>query len=211
MSTIYLVRHAEKPDSEAQGVDAAGAADPESLIPRGWQRAGAYAVYFGPGLPAPDRIYAAAAVEEKVAPHTKVGSKSRRPVETITPLAQKLGQTPVTTYTKGEEADLVAAIVGLDGHTLVCWQHEAIPDIARAIMGSAAGIPDPWPGDRFDVVWRFVRAHTSDADMPDADMPDAGTADAGTADAGKHHAGKDWAFDQVCPCLLGGDKSKPIT
>jgi broad specificity phosphatase PhoE len=187
MSSIFVIRHAEKPDAKAQGVDDKGVADPDSLIPRGWQRAGALAVYFGSGLPAPNRIYAAAADKEKVAPHTKVGSKSKRPVETITPLAKKLGQTPVETYTKGQEADLAAAIAALAGVTLVCWQHEAIPDIARAIMGAAAGIPDPWPDDRFDVVWRFVRS-----------------------DAGKSDAGKNWVFDQVCPCLLGGDQSKPI-
>ena len=52
------------------GIDETGGQDPESLTPRGWQRAGALAVFFGSkaGLPAPDRIYAAAAGKEKVAP-----------------------------------------------------------------------------------------------------------------------------------------------
>ncbi len=172
MSTIYVIRHGEKPDGVCQGVDITGAADPESLIPRGWQRAGALASYFGPKgePPAPDRIYGSAA------------RKSKRPVETVTPLARKLKINPIETYTKGDEAGLVAEIAGLDGITLVCWQHEAIPGIAKLITAMTAGIPDPWPGDRFDVVWRFTRA-------------------------GK---GKPWTFDQVCQGLLAGDGTKPI-
>jgi broad specificity phosphatase PhoE len=173
MSTIFVMRHAEKPDGVNQGVDITGAVDPESLIPRGWQRAGALASFFGPRgtLPAPDRIYASAA------------GKSKRPVETVTPLARKLKQNPIETYKKGDEAGLAAEIAGLDGTTLVCWQHEGIPEIVRLIKGDLAGIPNAWPADRFDVVWRFTRA-------------------------GK---GKPWAFDQVCQDLLAGDGTKPIT
>ena len=184
MSAIYLIRHAEKPEGKLQGVDENGKDDPESLIPRGWQRAGALAVFFGSpaGLPSPARIYAAAPGKDKVAPHEKVGSKSRRPLETVTPLAAKLGLTPIETWTKGQETQLAAAITPLEGITLVCWQHEAIPAIATAITGSAKGIPDPWPGDRFDVVWRFVRSG----------------------------ADKSWVFDQVCQHVLAGDGTKPI-
>jgi broad specificity phosphatase PhoE len=172
MSTIYVIRHGEKPDGANQGVDITGAADQESLIPRGWQRAGALASFFGPRgmLPAPDRIYAAAA------------GKSKRSIETVTPLARKLKKDPIETYTKGDEASLVAEIAGLEGTTLVCWRHEGIPEIAKLIAGGTDGIPDPWPKDRFDVVWRFTRE-------------------------GK---GKPWAFDQVCQGLLSGDGTQPI-
>src|SRR5579863_2555501 len=154
MSTIFIIRHAEKPDDPDQGITETGTIDGESLIPRGWQRAGALAVFFGSkdGLPVPDRIYAAAPDKQKLAPHVKVGSNSKRPLETITPLASKLKTTPNVTFTKGDEAHLAAEIAGLDGITLVCWQHEAIPAIAKLVMGTAAGIPDPWPGGRFDVV-----------------------------------------------------------
>jgi broad specificity phosphatase PhoE len=185
MSTIFVIRHAEKPDAKHQGVNEAGSNDNESLTPLGWQRAGGLAVFFGPkgGLPAPDRIFAAAAEKEKVAPHQKVGSKSNRPLETVTPLAAKLGITAMDTYTKGEEAGLVGEVVKLGGATLICWQHEAIPEIAKLIMGTQAGIPDPWPDDRFDVVWCFTRIG----------------------------AGKPWTFNQVCQRLLAGDSRSPIT
>lgn len=185
MSTIFVIRHAEKPDGQSQGVNEAGSNDPESLIPRGWQRAGALATFFGSknDLPKPDRIYASGSEKEKVAPHVKVGSKSKRPIETVTPLALKLTKAPIETFTTGDEAKLVDEIVKLDGNTLVCWQHEAIPQIATLVMGTASGIPKVWPGDRFDVVWCFTREST----------------------------GKPWIFEQVCQRLLSGDGQNPIS
>jgi hypothetical protein len=182
-ATIYLIRHAEKPDGGIVAVDENGGPDPESLIPRGWRRAGAWAAYFGPAGPVatPGRVFAAAAEKEKVAPHDKVGSKSQRPIETVAETAQRLGLgAPDASVTKGQEQALVDKLNALDGVTLVCWQHEAIPQIADLLIGS--GAPSPWPGDRFDVVWRFRR-------------PAGATA---------------WTFDQLCPQLLSGDLATPI-
>jgi broad specificity phosphatase PhoE len=185
MPTIFMIRHAEKPDGTNQGIDETGAMDDESLIVRGWQRAGALAVFFGSpkGLPAPDRVYASAVTDERETPAGKIGSKSKRPTETVTPLAAKLGQTVTNTYTEGQEADLVQEVAALHGTTLVCWHHEAIPKIATLILGSAKGVRDPWPSDRFDVVWRFISSHH----------------------------GKKWKFDQVCQQVLAGDSAKPIS
>ena len=184
MSMIFIIRHAAKPNGSYLGVNGFGANDPESLTPLGWQRAGALAVFFGSkdGLPAPDQIYAAASGKKQVAPGVNAGSKSNRPTETVNPLASKLKKGPIETYALGEEARLVEEIVKLDGATLISWQHEAIPEIAKLILGTAAGIPDTWPGDRFDVVWCFSRA--------DADKPRS--------------------FEQVCQCLLAGDAEVPI-
>jgi broad specificity phosphatase PhoE len=184
MATIYVIRHAEKPDGPNQGVDETGAVDDESLIVAGWQRAGALAVFFGSpkGLPVPDRVYAAAATDKRDTPAGKIGSKSKRPTETVTPLAAKLKQTVNGTYTEGQEADLVKEVTALHGTTLVCWQHQAIPKIATLILGTTKGVPDPWPSDRFDVVWRFTSSDHRDK----------------------------WKFDQVCQEVLAGDGSKPI-
>lgn len=184
MSTIFLIRHAEKPDGANQGVDETGAHDKESLIVRGWQRTGALAVFFGAkgGLPAPDRLYASACGKEKTAPKVKLGSDSERPILTLSPLAAKLGIAVIDKFMKGQEADLTQELVKLQGTTLVCWQHEAIPAIATLILGTATGVPDPWPSDRFDVVWRFVRSGANER----------------------------WTFDQICPRLLSGDKPSPI-
>jgi broad specificity phosphatase PhoE len=184
MDCILLIRHAEKPHGSIKGVDADGTKDDEALTARGWQRAGALAVWFGSkeGLPKPDRIYASAPERERVAGQGKVGSKSSRPVQTVSPLAEKMPTTIIQTYTKDQEPALVDELVGLKGTTLVCWQHEAIPAIAKIILGTDKGVPDPWPDDRFDVVWRFVRSG----------------------------AGQTWSFDQVCQRVLDGDKNDAI-
>ncbi|HZQ44645.1 MAG TPA: hypothetical protein VFA99_15435 [Acidobacteriaceae bacterium] len=184
MATILIIRHSEKPDNSNDGVTEQGKSDPRSLTPRGWQRAGAWTTYFGSleGLSKPDRIYAAAAGKEKLAPGEKVGSRSSRPMETVTPLAAKVGLAPDQTFAKGEERDLADAIGKLDGTTLVCWQHEAIPQIAALIKGSNDGIPDPWDSKRFDVVWRLTRRNVTEP----------------------------WEFDQICPCLLADDSAQKL-
>jgi hypothetical protein len=201
MKTIFVIRHAEKPVGKIKGIDQNGSADKDSLIVRGWERAGALADFFGSkeGLPAPDRIFASA-VAKRAAPAaktrrkkagraakrgskrgSKAGSKSKRPTQTVTALAAKLGQRVDVKYTKGQEADLVKTVTARDGKTLVCWQYEAIPKIAGLIAGSLKGIPKRWPSRRFDVVWRFT-----------------------SSKSGK------WKFDQVCQQVLAGDSAKPI-
>jgi hypothetical protein len=182
MRTIFVIRHAEKPVGTTKGIDEHGHADKDSLIVHGWQRAGALAEFFGSkqGLPAPDRIFASAA-GKKSARAAKTGSKSKRPMQTVTPLAAKLGQRIDRKYAKSEEAALVKAVTARDGKTLVCWQHEAIPKIAGLILGSLKGVPERWPSRRFDVVWRFTSSRSGA-----------------------------WTFDQVCQLVLAGDSAKPI-
>ena len=184
MTNIFVIRHAEKPSGQLQGVNEQGINDEKSLIPRGWQRAGALAALFDSpnGLPPPARIYASDPEKEKVAPHDKIGSNSQRPLETVTPLAAKLRIVPIVRYAKGDETTLIAEVANLDSTTLICWQHEAIPQIAGLIMGSAEGIPTPWPPDRFDVIWSFTREDTT----------------------------KPWIFSQICQQLLAGDGLQAI-
>jgi len=180
---VYIIRHAEKPEGAVQGVDLSGGADAESLTVRGWQRAGALASFFGSpaGLPAPNRIYASGPAKVHTA-QGKVGSKSLRPYCTVSVLAAKLNPSlaPIEKFTKGQESALAAEVAKLTGITLICWQHEDIPTIAQALSGRRTGLPATWPGNRFDVVWRFVR---------DGDA---------------------WNFDQVCQRLLPGDGTEKI-
>src|SRR5262249_15471890 len=109
MKTIFVIRHAEKPVGNHKGVDPNGTEDKDSLIVHGWQRAGALADFFGSkqGLPAPDRIFASAAAKKAGRARrgrgakserksgrkngSNTGSKSKRPTQTVIPLAAKLG------------------------------------------------------------------------------------------------------------------------
>lgn len=167
---IIVIRHAQKPTRKPRrkGIREDGAADPESLSVRGWQHAGALAAVFtGPGAGAadlavarPDVIFAAAA-EKRTASvggrKVKVGSHSRRPLQTVSPLAAALGLTPVTAHTKGEEAALVADALGRDGAVLICWQHQDIPKIGDLIVGDRTTTPQTWPENRYDLIWVFDR------------------------------------------------------
>lgn len=176
---LMLIRHAEKPtgDGAPFGITEDGQQDPESLIVRGWNRAGALVELFAPavgavrsGLLKPGAVYA-----------SNPGSKgSKRPLQTVTPTAARLGVTVNTKYTKGQEAALASELNGLHGVTLVGWEHEAIPDIVSHLPNVTPAVPTSWPGDRFDVVWVFTRK------------------------------GNGWQFSQVPQELLAGDLTTPI-
>ncbi|MGC2224684.1 MAG: histidine phosphatase family protein [Methylocella sp.] len=182
--TILIIRHAEKPDESwpGPGLTPDGSADKKSLVIRGWQRAGSWSALLGAGLagddfPRPAVIYAAD-------PKTTTGDASQRPFETITPLAARLGLTPVVTYALGQEPQLVAEIVGLTGVVLVCWEHKAIASTILPAIASGQPLPEmpeKWDGARFDVLLRFDRS-----------IP-----------------GTPWSFRQLFPRLLSGDSETP--
>ena len=167
---IIVIRHAEKPtrSPKHKGIREDGTADPESLTVRGWQHAGALAAVFAgqganasdPLVPRPAVIFAAGTGQKKVRIEGKevdVGSHSRRPLQTVAPLAAALNLAPVTTYTKGEERALVADALGRPGTVLICWQHQNIPLIGNLIVGDETTVPQSWPEDRYDLIWLFDR------------------------------------------------------
>ena len=90
-----------------------------------------------------------------------VGSHSRRPLETVTPMAERLGLEPLTIFTKGEEQALVRDALSRDGVVLICWQHEDIPKIGNLIVGNGTTVPQNWPEDRYDLIWVFDRSDSS--------------------------------------------------
>jgi len=178
---IMLIRHAEKPsdDGKIRGVAADGAHDDEELIVRGWQRSGALVRLFAPPggkfvdarLAQPSTIFASA-----VGKHSSSLRSQHTVLEPATVLRQKLD----LRFPKGDEADLVRAVLAAAGPALIAWEHEAIPDIVNAIVGNATTCPQKWPGPRFDLVWVLDRRENG------------------------------WDFAQVPQMLLSGDSKEPI-
>jgi hypothetical protein len=183
---ILLLRHAEKPKGAdgQHGFTPEGLEDGKSLSIRGWQRAGALAALLapnpllGPRLPRLDQIYASA--------FRKGGGHSRRPEQTVLPLAQRLGLSVDLTWALHQERAFGAALAAEAGVALVCWQHQGLPDLARAI---AAPQPLPgltegwsWPEERYDVIWSLRRDGPEEA----------------------------WRFTQYCQGLLPGDPDQPF-
>jgi broad specificity phosphatase PhoE len=181
---IMLLRHAEKPakDGSPYGVTRKGDQSKESLEVRGWQRAGALASLLAPAnghfqhaaLATPRFLYASKPLRRK---------GSRRPVETITPLAEKLGINIHTDYARYEFDEMVEEVFSCRGVVLICWQREYIPEIAAHILNRDDIVPRAWPENRFDLIWVF-----------DLD-----------------HSGTGYKFRQIPQKLLRGDLITPIT
>jgi hypothetical protein len=176
-----IIRHGEKPEDDVHGpgLDPQGNNDPASLTAEGWARAKKLVGFFiepdAPNISTPTRIFAC-----------KPDAHSKRPMETVTPLANQLWPKPPDlsanfdlSHDRDDIDDLVQAVTKTDGVVLICWEHKPSPDIAAKI-NHAPPSPAKWPGHRFDIVFVF-------------DGPAPG-----------------YAFSQTPQNLMPGDKDKPI-
>jgi hypothetical protein len=180
--SINLIRHGEKQLGGVlpQGVSIDGLPDRYSMTPRGWQRAGAIVGLFvdrpdgrAALLPTPTHLFAS-----EVGPQ----SQSRRPEETLLPIAARLGLTIGESYLPDDVDELARALLACDGHVLVAWEHKRIPLIAARLVADASTVPEVWPDDRYDLVWVIE---------PGAD-------------------GGGFRLRQVAQSLLAGDRPEPI-
>jgi len=167
---VMIIRHGEKlgdpkddkdagPNLSARGA-ARAAALPGLFLPAAMSRecalehqshAGLTATYM-PGkvpkaaarFPAPDFLFATAHSPE-----------SKRPRQTITPLAAALGLPINHDYgEKKKDIDALAALLRTSHYVgktiLICWHHGAIPDLATALGATGA---TPWAATVFDRIW----------------------------------------------------------
>lgn len=158
-TTIMLVRHAERPDEDAgsePGIDADGARCDESLTATGWRRAAALTDLFAAGAGEPGSPLVRPRALFASTPSTKKGSK--RSLQTISPLAQRLDLDVDTRFGRDDVTDLAEEVTRTGGPVLISWQREYIPDIVDALGGADRPVPDPWPEDRYDVVWVLTPA-----------------------------------------------------
>jgi hypothetical protein len=153
---IMLIRHAEKPDRDGEpfGVNEKGTRNKEALAVRGWQRAGALAALLAPidghfqhrALAKPQFLFASKPLKRK---------GSRRPIQTIRPLAHKLAIDINSDFERADYESMLEDVFSCKGVVLVCWQREYIPQIASYILGDDKKVPADWPEDRYDKVWIF--------------------------------------------------------
>ena len=151
-----LIRHAEKPDRDGEpfGVNEKGTRNKEALAVRGWQRAGALAALLAPtdghfqhrALAKPKFLFASKPLKRK---------GSRRPIQTIRPVAQKLAIDIDSDFQRADYESMLEGVFSCKGVVLVCWQREYIPQIASYILGDGSKVPADWPEDRYDIVWVF--------------------------------------------------------
>jgi hypothetical protein len=165
------------PSGSPRGVNPEGQQDSHSLTVTGWIRAGALVELFARsrGEPfadvrRPDTIYGS----------TYAGAQSKRSVQTVSPLAARLGLVVITRFGAGDEIGLAREISSRPGGTRVAWHHETIHEIAHHLGQVEPTPPGHWPHDRFDMIWTFT--------------------------SGQHG----WRFTQVPQLLLPGDLPYPI-
>ena len=158
LRTLLMIRHGEKPSNGNLGVDEQGNANPEGLIPKGWQRAGALVTLFAPNrttlsstLPSPGTL---------VTP--RYPTPVHRPCCTLLPLSQQLGVTILSEHAVDDDPmQIISSLLALEtAIVLVCWEHKHLVSIVAAMVSTVpvanrGDVPTSWPGDRFDVIWRF--------------------------------------------------------
>ncbi|KAK0555183.1 hypothetical protein OC846_001051 [Tilletia horrida] len=132
--TIFLIRHAEKRKDGSKG-----------LAPKGKLRAQCLKHVFGRGRYKVDYIMAQA---------YKPDGKRSRPFKTVEPLANQLG-IKVDLHCEREDAKCVAEralnAVSRGHNVLVCWQHKALTDVARAL--GVRGLR--YPPSRSDILFQL--------------------------------------------------------
>lgn len=133
---ILIIRHAEKNDLKTD-ID---------LNTRGYQRAAALPTLFPTPFETPEFLFA-----------SRQSKHSNRPVETITPLARVLQLKIDNTFTTEDYRFLAVNLLSKPIYSgkiaLICWHHENIPGLARALGVKDA--PARWPEKRFDRVWNI--------------------------------------------------------
>lgn len=132
---IYLIRHGEKVSDDVVGLSADGR-----------RRAQCLANLFSQGNKKVDAI---------ITQDYKSDGRRIRPYDTVKPLARRLGLTIDHHCDRDDDdcaADTVAKAAKNGAQTiLVCWEHDALSDIADKL-----GIDDlEYPDDRFDVVFQM--------------------------------------------------------
>jgi phosphohistidine phosphatase SixA len=144
--TILIMRHAEKPDDTA---------DPD-LTQAGHARAGTLASWLPATFGKPEFLFA-----------SSVSKRSRRPIETLQPLAARCGLSIDDSYADQDYGALAHDLrknAAYDGAlVVVCWHHGNIPNMMHALKAADRDYPDPWDRDVFNLILRV--------DLHDAGAP----------------------------------------
>lgn len=129
---IIVIRHAEKPAKK----------DDKNLSEEGKRRAEMLADYIPDIFDIPDFIFATAPSKE-----------SKRPIQTVQPLARRFGLKIKKKYADDEYNLLAEKILGKRKYKgkdiLICWHHGKIPGLIAALGAKLPKELDPWPVGAF--------------------------------------------------------------
>lgn len=138
---VILLRHAEKPDDDSN----------PHLSSRGERRAVALVDF----LTTNRALTNAATPAFLIATRPSHDRTSRRPIETLEPLADRLHLRVETPYRANDWKALAAMLLDdprYDGkNVVICWVHDSISELGQA-LGAGDGA-SRWDGDVYDRVW----------------------------------------------------------
>jgi phosphohistidine phosphatase SixA len=143
--TILVMRHAEKSSDPL---------DPD-LTDAGRNRAQRLVDYVPKTFGPPEFLFASGASKH-----------SRRPIETLEPLATQCRLKIDSTYADQDYGALAHHLRNSDDFndvlTVVCWHHGNIPNLMNALKAASTDYPDPWKRDVFNLILRVELAKRDD-------------------------------------------------
>ncbi|KAH6672359.1 putative phosphoglycerate mutase family protein [Halenospora varia] len=143
-STVYLIRHGEKPPNDGNGLSALGQ-----------QRAQCLRGVFGNS--------SQYNIGYIMAQTPKSNGKRTRPLETVQPVAADLGLS-VDTSCDRDDAPCVANVVsglnarGFNKNILICWEHDNLSNLVAAL---GAANPPTYPDGSFNLIWTDPKPYSS--------------------------------------------------
>lgn len=155
-AAVFIIRHGEKElalDSQSRPIVKNGKQKyTKYLSLRGWQRAHAISFdrnfFDNSEFGVPVAIFASAPSSI---------TASIRPIETVTPLANRLNLKVDSQFKPGEQpklADFIMKNKAYDGKLIILsFEHHHIPGLAEAFKVTNA--PKVWPDDVFDRIWEI--------------------------------------------------------
>ncbi|KAJ3130249.1 hypothetical protein HK098_004296 [Nowakowskiella sp. JEL0407] len=160
-NTVILIRHAEKHEWDGglkpSKMQISSYVDNKLLSVKGRERAHALVGYFqfrDEILQIFEKFPMCDIVCQDVDTGEDAWGKSRRPIETMEPLALALNKQLVL-YTKKQAPELITRILNSDewnGKTIiVCWAHQELGDLAKRLGVPENEVPE-W-GKRYDITW----------------------------------------------------------
>ncbi len=156
---VIIIRHGEKIDDVNPNLSPRGKLRAKALV--GFFSTNSDVLSFGP-------LVAIFATEPKA-------GGSLRSIQTVTPLAEKLGLAINHDFTKADTLSLVRSIMQNSTYqgrsVLISWVHDSIPNIAKTFGATSA--PMTWDSKVFDRVWilRFSDNKVAFKDIPQHLLP----------------------------------------
>jgi hypothetical protein len=154
-SRLIVLRHSEKSGDRR---------DPHLSLP-GRRRAEQLVDYIPATFGQPQFLVAA-----------RTSNRSRRPVETLEPLAAALALEVRAKFDDDEPAALIATLRDKQRHRgkigVICWRHSELPRLVAALGAARGTFPDPWDENDYTTIIDVTFPANGEARAKRVQMPD---------------------------------------